>query len=154
VDLIDKKELRLSFVKFPHAICESYTITRRTELLGAGVPLGAYRFFAAMTTGTAERAVLATYQGKIVGALRFDFAVKTDGTKMEEWKIQACGTWVSHKFRRMGIGRRLWRKLANWVKSGNTSIHVICVSKKSYRMVMGVSVDFHRISWDIEPEFD
>lgn len=52
----------------------------------------------------AEHGIVIRRDGAIVASL---------GYRLEDGWVVACGTWVDHRYRRMGLGTRLWMALAS-----------------------------------------
>ena len=63
------------------------------------LPAGARRFWSHFHLGDAERGVVATHEGELVGFFRYN---TVNGV------VSAAGTWVAVPFRRQGVAQQMW----------------------------------------------
>lgn len=58
---------------------------------------------------------------------------------------EACGTWVNKKYRRLGLGYKLWRRALKDVKS----IRVLAATKAGHIFIQSLVEKFgkHKVKW-------
>lgn len=86
---------------------------------------------------SADKAIAAYHNGKLIGFFRYDFINKT---------LHAAGTWVAKNFRRKGLAELLWKKAI--IKEKCYSIYVYTISKGGHALVKSVKKCFPNVHFD------
>ena len=85
-----------------------------------------------------DNAIVATYQNELVGFFRYH--------SFNRNMMDACGTWVSSKFRRQGIATRMWQLARK--KSGNKTFYVMSGSLAGDKFLTFISGNVKGIRYD------